>query len=154
VPFDGTALRKGESDYSMGFGLDEGTMSEPIFSFYADQGVSDFVSAGTSLQVGYRAALFSYNASLATLIGNFSVEGGLSVDPAGDWGFGYALIGHYRYMKANKPNSPGSGSAPVPLARIPLALAVRSGTADAPFMEPRGAGRPSDAIRLFLHLRR
>ncbi len=132
VPFDGTALRKGESDYSMGFGLDEGTMSEPIFSFYADQGVSDFVSAGTSLQVGYRAALFSYNASLATLIGNFSVEGGLSVDPAGDWGFGYALIGHYRYMKANKPNSPRVGiGARFLWPGFTQPLAVRSGTADA-----------------------
>ena len=109
IPFDSSALREGKVDYALGFGVDEQRRSDPIFSGYANFGLTDTETAGISLQAGYSSVLTSSTISTATFFGLFGFEAAQSLSSTAPGVAGYAASVVYRYSRASRPYAPRLG---------------------------------------------
>jgi len=109
VPFDGTSLRAGTTDFQAGFGVDDVDYSEPFFSGFVSHGLTETETAGLALQTGYGSVLTSANLSTATYVGLFGLEGAQSLSPEFRRVAGYALTASYRFSLPARRYAPRVG---------------------------------------------
>ncbi len=93
-------LKKGLSDYSAAFGINENNMDEPVLTSYYRYGVNEVFTLGANIQSDFSMFNGGLSFLLGTSAGNFSLESSLSYDDGFDWAASF----FYRYTNSRFPN--------------------------------------------------
>lgn len=109
-PYDDSFLGAGGLDYALAFGFEDDAQRRAMGTAFMRFGLGDELDGGFSFQAGFGSALWGGSLALATIIGNLSVDAGISI-PTDQSSYppAYALSSRYKLGFPGRPYLPALG---------------------------------------------